>query len=134
MTNVQQFPNDIEWVDLDGEDPQVATRLEQLQWVPDRANTLLLDTENPVMYKSMENGIYLSLFGDLIDHNDNMADIRGMRLYMTDHKVVSVRWGLDDLVQDTKEMATRRKSTDNAAYGLLGILAVVITQRLADDI
>jgi len=31
----------------------------------------------------MEYGVYLSLFGDLIDRNEFMADIRGMRLYMT---------------------------------------------------
>ena len=134
MTTAQQFPNDIEWIDFDGEDPQVATRLEQLQWVPEAAKTLLLDTENPGMYRSMKDGIYLSLFGDLIDRKDNIADIRGMRLYVTDHKVVSVRWGLDDLIQDTKEMVTRSKLANNTAYGLLAPLAVEITQLLSDDI
>ena len=53
---------------------------------------------------------------------------------MTDHKVVSTRWGLDDLIQNTKEIATLRKLANNAACRLLATLAVVITQLLSDDI
>jgi zinc transporter len=134
MTDNTLFPNHIEWLDLDGNDPQIANRLEQQTWVPARARTLLLDANNPAMYRSMEDGTYLSLFGDLISSKDTMAEMRGIHLYITVDKLISVRWGLRDIVREVEVMAARRKVVNYTGYGLLPMLAIVITQRLSDDI